>query len=109
MSKDSEYYRHLLPKLHLSIEKYTKNVPNDGKYHIVKDGIIIANYRKKKEAEERFYEVIRENNYKFEDETKYVVNSAEESIERYLMAKDVFWAEGPKYKSKGGRGGRGGV
>lgn len=109
MSKDSESYRHLLPNLHLSIERYTNNAPNDGKYHVLKDGIIVASYRKKKEAEERFYEIIKANNYKLEDEKKYTADSAGETIERYLMAKDAFWIEGPKYKSKGGRGGRGGV
>lgn len=62
-----------------------------------------------KKNEERFDEGIKENNYKLEDEKKYAVNSVGETIERYLMAKDAFWAEGPKYKSKGGRGGRGRV
>jgi len=30
-------------------------------------------------------------------------------MERYMLAKAIFWAEGPKFRKKGDRGGRGGV
>jgi hypothetical protein len=33
----------------------------------------------------------------------------DEKLERYLDAKDLYWAESYKYRAKGGKGGRGGV
>ena len=100
-------YRHFIPQLNLSIERNTLKVPNDGRFYLIRDGCIIDSFRSIKKAEERFRQLAKESGFK--PEVAEPISSADESIERYQMAKDLFWSEGPKYARKGGRGGRGGV
>ena len=102
MKNESSNYRHSLPALDLSIERNTNLVPPDGKFYIVHKGTVIANFPTKKKADERFYEMVKESGYKPEPIAEKVIK--EGSNERYLRSKDLFWAEGPKYKSKGGHG-----
>ena len=102
-------YRHFLPKISLSIEKNTGNVPNDGRFHIVKAGTVIQSFRSRKLAEKKFRQLITESGFKPELTHIEPVNPLDESLERYVIAKEIFWAEGPKYRKRGGRGGRGGV
>lgn len=109
MKDRNERYRHFIPKIDLSIEKNTSNVPNDGRFHIVKAGRVIQSFRSRKLAEERFRQVLAESGFKPEPPRPEQINPVDESMERYAMAKDMFWAEGPKYRKTGGRGGRGGV
>lgn len=102
------YYKRYIPNIHLSIEKSTDNVPDDGKYYILKDSEIIFNSRSLKKADEYFNELVKKSGFK---PNKNVINKqspSQESIERYLDAKAVFYAIGP-IRKKGGRGGRGGV
>ncbi|MBI2831128.1 MAG: hypothetical protein HYX79_02600 [Chloroflexi bacterium] len=81
-------------------------MPNDGKFHVIKEGKIIESFRSKKLAEEKFKQLLAETGFKPEP---LRAQPLDESDERYVLEKDIFWAEGPKYKKKGGRGGRGGV
>lgn len=57
-------YKHFIPKLNLSIEKNTEQVPNDGKYYIVRDGHAIEGFRSLKKAEEKFKQLVEESGYK---------------------------------------------
>ena len=102
-------YKHFIPKLELSIERNTVNVPNDGRFYVVKAGKVLQNFRSRKLAEEKFRELVKESGFKPEEQPTEKMNPIDEAAERYAMAKDIFWAEGPKYRGKGGRGGRGGV
>jgi hypothetical protein len=96
-------YKHFLPQLNLSIERNTRNVPSDNKFYLLRDGAIIGNYRSLKKAEEEFRRLVEQSGFKPEVPAKQV-NPLDESVERYQMAKDAFWAEGPKYRPKGGPG-----
>ena len=101
-------YRHFIPQLTLSIERNTLNVPNDGRFYLIRDGCIIDSFQSIKKAEERFRQLVKETGFKPEV-AEQPGSAIDESMQRYQMAKDLFWAEGPKYKRKGGKGGRGGV
>jgi len=102
-------YKHYIPELNLSIEKNTENVPDDGRFHVVKAGKIIKSFSSRKLAEKKFKQLLEESGFKPEQKHTQQTNPSDEAIERYLISKAIFWAEGPKYKKKGGRGGRGGV
>ena len=102
------YYRRYIPAINLSLEKDSNNVPNDGKYHILHDGKVVAGFKNHKQADEYFEQLVKASGYKPPKATIDKHNSAQESIERYLDAKAVFYAVGP-IRKKGGRGGRGGV
>jgi len=103
LTKQTNNYRHFIPALDLSIERNTGRVPADSKFHMVHKGSVIASYKTKKQAEEKFYQIVKESGYKPEPIPGNLIK-ADESNERYLRSKDLFWAEGPKYKSKGGPG-----
>ncbi|MBA7687562.1 hypothetical protein ES703_96026 [subsurface metagenome] len=109
MRSNDGSYRHYLPNLTLSIERNTGRVPSDGRFHIVNNRKVIASFRSRKKAEERFYQLVEESGYELIKPTDKPLSPTEEAIERYTLAKDLFWAEGPKYRPKGRRGGRGGV
>jgi hypothetical protein len=109
MKNESGYYKHYIPDIKLSIEKGTDKVPNDGKYYIVSDGHIIDAFKSRKQAEEKFKQLIEASGYKPSISQKKKLNPGDETIERYLISKAIFWAEGPRYKDKRGKGGRGGV
>lgn len=109
MKHQSSYYRQYIPEIKLSLEKGTSRVPEDGRYYIVRDGCIIGIFTSLKRGEERFKQLVAESGYKPNSSQDEKPGSGDESMERYLLAKAIFWAEGPKYKKKGGKGGRGGV
>ncbi len=112
MKNRSAAYRHFIPEVDLAIERYTSNVPDDGRYHIVKAGKVTHSFRSLKQAEEKFRQLLLEIGLKPKSPPTESVNASDESIDRYVLEKEIFWAEGPKYRNKhgkGGRGGRGGV
>ena len=108
-SQDDSTYRHFIPDLSLSIERNTARVPNDGKFYILHEGHITESFRTITKAEARFRELVKESGYKPEVSATKPPSAADEELERYLDAKDLYWAESYKYRGKGGKGGRGGV
>lgn len=102
-------YKHFIPKLDLSIERNTEQVPKDGKFYLIRQGQIIESFISIRKAEERFRQLVKESGYKPEVSPNKPMSASEEGIARYLDEKDLYWAESHKYRGKGGRGGRGGV
>lgn len=109
MKSEGGYYKHYIPDINLSIEKGTDKVPSDGKYHIVRDGHIIDSFKFRMQAEGKFKKLIEASGYKPSISQKIKLDPGDETVERYLISKAIFWAEGPKYKDKRGKGGRGGI
>ena len=102
-------YRHFIPELGLSVERNTASVPKDGKFYILRGGEVIDSFRAIGKAEARFRQLVKESGYKPEVLPVKPRSATEEKLERYLDAKDLYWAESYKYKARGGKGGRGGV
>ena len=102
-------YKQYIPDLGLSIEKNTENVPQYGKYYLLREGQIVRAFRTLKKAEAAFRETLAEVGYAPKPAEKQAKSAAEQNLERYLDAKDRYWAESHKYRGKGGKGGRGGV
>jgi hypothetical protein len=109
MARSDDTYKHYIPDLGLSIEKNTENVPQDGKYYLLREGQIVRAFRTLKKAEVAFREMVAEAGYTSRPAEKQAKSAAEQDIERYLDAKDLYWAESHRYRGKGGKGGRGGV
>ena len=105
---NENFYRQTLPDLSLSIERATESTPDTNKYYVINSGVIIGSYRSLKQAKETFRKIVEESGY-----SPPQVNSgkshSEMLTERYMEAKDIYWANSHKYRSGGGRGGRGGV
>lgn len=109
MKNHSSYYKSYIPDIKLSLEKGTNLVPNDGRYYVVRDGCIIDSFASLKQADGKFKQLVAESGYKPATLQNTKPNAGDETIERYLTSKAIFWAEGPRYKGKRGKGGRGGV
>jgi hypothetical protein len=109
MKIQNGYYKHYIPDIELSIERGTDQIPNDGKFYIISKRHVIDSFKTRKQAEEKFRQLVSESGYKPNTLEEKKLNAGDETIERYLISKAIFWAEGPKYKDKRGRGGRGGV
>jgi len=110
MVRLSGSYRHYIPEVSLSIERNTAAVPGDDKFYVIHEGNMVAGFRSLKKAEERFRQLIEEIGYKRPALTSSrQCSPAEEELDRYLVAKELYWAESYKYKGRGGKGGRGGV
>lgn len=102
-------YRHFIPELSISIERNTARIPNDGKFYILREGQIIDSFRTIGKAEARFRQLVKESGYKPKVSPTKLPSAIDEKLERYLDAKDLYWAESYKYRAKGGKGGRGGI
>ena len=109
MARSGETYRQYVPGFNISIERNTGSLPKDGKYYLLRDGQIVNAFRSLKKAEVAFKEALAEAGYTPRPVEKQAKSATEEDLERYLDAKDVYWAESYKYRGKGGKGGRGGV
>ncbi|MDO8674211.1 MAG: hypothetical protein Q7O66_22610 [Dehalococcoidia bacterium] len=104
-----ESYKHFVPHSGLSIERYTESVPKDGKYYLLRNGEITNAFRSLKLAEQRFREMLKELDYTPQPVDPATRTQGEMHIDRYMDAKDMYWATSHMHKSRGGRGGRGGV
>ena len=85
-------YKHYIPDLGLSIERYTANVPADGCYYVIRDGAICDKCRTLKKAEEYFRALIKEAGYKPKTYNVNPKTKAELSTELYLDRGDIISA-----------------
>ncbi len=104
------FFRLSLPDISLAIEQNTPNVPNDGRFHVLHDGAVVASYPSLKRARDRFQQLKEEVGYQPpapDLDPNGLANR--EHIERVLDAATSYWDGSHKYRGGGGRGGRGGV
>ena len=105
---NDKFYRQSIPDLGLSIERGTEATPDDGKYHLIRDGQSLGSFRALKRAQEVFRQVVQESGYKPTPSTP-ARTASQIMTERYMEAKELYWADSYKHRGGGGRGGRGGV
>jgi hypothetical protein len=102
-------YKHYIPDIKLSIERNTRDVPNDDCYYIVRDGKIIDKSRTLKKAKEVFDKMVKESGFKPKVERDGSKDLKDYALDQYFLAKEVYWAESYKHRGRGGKGGRGGI
>ncbi len=105
---NGDFYRQSIHELDLSIERATDAAPDDGKYYVIRSGQVLGSYGTLKRAQEVFRRVVQESGYK-PAPTDSGKTPSEMLTDRYMEAKDLYWANSHKHRSGGGRGGRGGV
>ncbi len=108
MTRLSGSYKHYIPEVNLSIERNTVAFRDD-KFYVIHEGKIVAGFRSLKKAEENFRQILEEIGYKRPALSDRQFSPAEEDLDRYLVEKELYWAESHKYKGRGGKGGRGGI
>lgn len=103
-----DLYRQYIPDLDLSIERYTQEVPSDGKYHVLRNGEVSGSFRSLKQAQDVFRKFVQDSGYK-PSSPESSKTASEIMTERHLDEKELYWADSHRYRGGGGRGGRGGV
>jgi hypothetical protein len=56
-------YRQILPDLGLSIERFTENVPADGQWHLLRDGVEVGRFRTLKAAQAAWQQIVRQSGW----------------------------------------------
>ena len=110
MSQD--FFRLAIPEVGLSIERNTGDVPDDGKFHVLQQGNIVGSYPSLKRARPHFQKLKEEAGYHSQlvaDNSAGQDLANKEHVERFLDAASSYWSQSHRYRSGGGRGGRGGV
>jgi len=103
------FFRLDVPEISLSIEQNTENVPHDGRYHVVKDGVILASYPSLKRARDRLQKLKDEAGYQPTQDNAAEKSPAKEHVERLMDAASSYWGASHKFRGGGGKGGRGGI
>lgn len=55
--ESSRPYRQAVPRLGLSLERGTEDVPDDGRFHVVRDGTVVYTSEKEKDALRHYREL----------------------------------------------------
>lgn len=93
------------PKLGLSIEYGTPQVPVDGRYHVVVDGVVVHSTRVLTSAEVVFEELAEQRSI----EARQRRDRERAHFTMQAVRSDSFARRAAHSRKTGGRGGRGGV
>ena len=96
-----ESYRQYVPNGGVSLERNTTHVPCDNRYYLLHGHRVIAVFTSLKKAQARFHEVLRESGFQAQAPEPPKVDFAELAIQRYLDAKEEYWASSHKFRSGG--------
>ena len=100
----SDYYKRQLSQLEVSVERATENVPNDGRFYLLRRGKIIADFPSEKSALKKYREILEEVGFQPREVEADKRTPSEEWLESYFYAKEMYWAQSHKYTEKGGPG-----
>lgn len=100
----SDYYKRELPKVGLSIERATENVPNDGRFYLVWHGKIIGDFSTERLALQRYKKILAEVGFEPEETEAEQVSPSQEWLDQYFYSKEIYWAESHKFQERGGPG-----
>jgi len=101
-------FKQAILDLELSIERATERTPEPSKYYVFHKGTMAGFFHTLKAAQARYKQIVDESGFKPKIEIK-PKSASQLDIERYLDAKDNYWASSYKHRGSGGKGGRGGV
>lgn len=100
----SRFYRRELPDLGLSVERSTEAVPDDGKFHIVKDGRVVDSFKSEARAVARFRAMASEMGFRPRSTATEPGSVLQEDLDRYFHDKELYWADSDKHRRMGGKG-----
>ncbi len=108
-------YRQYNERAGVSLEQGTPDVPDDNRYHLLRQGKPVGDFPSLKRAMNAYHKLIREilggnhpegvSSGDMDSRKEKKVDPVRESTERFLDAKDAYWSNSHKYR-RGGRLGR---
>lgn len=98
-------YKKSKPKLGVSLEKETANVPSDGRYHLVIDGSIVFSTAVLTAAEIEYSEYVERRS----QASREILSKEQDHYSMQAVRSDSFTRRSANAAKRGGRGGRGGV
>lgn len=105
----SKMFKMLADGLDISLQQYTSDVPNDGKYYLLRGKEIIKSYRGKSQAIKAFRTYLKEVGYappesKKDMDAKDLLNAEKDDIEFYRS--EMYWGRSHQYRGGGKLGNR---
>ena len=99
-SSTAALYRQSIPAIHLSLERATENVPNDGWFYVLLRDEIKGRFRTKSEALALYRTLLSESGY---TPPPVEPSSRNETVERYLDDLEAYWTESHRHHRRGGK------
>ncbi|MEX1195068.1 MAG: hypothetical protein WD904_04675 [Dehalococcoidia bacterium] len=97
----SKLFRQSVAAIDLSIQRATPDVPDDGWFYVVFQGLIKGRFRQKKQAEILYKGILNETGYKPDPPAP---SSRNEAVEGYLDEVENYWLDSHKHTRRGGKG-----
>ena len=98
-----QLYRQAIPAIGLSLERATDQVPKDGFFYVLLRGEIKGRFRTKSKALSLYRSLLRDSGYKPQP-VEASVDTARESVERYLDELESYWSDSHRHTPRGGKG-----
>ncbi len=100
----SRFYKRELPDLALSVERSTEAVPDDGNFHIVNDGRVLASFKSEARAVATFRAIARDMGFRPRSTATQSASVFEEDLDKHFHEKELYWADSDKHRRVGGKG-----
>jgi hypothetical protein len=101
----AERYRQGIQAIDLFIERGTERVPADRRYHLVRQGTIVASFRTLRGAQRCYRQLLEASGYVPAPQAGLSADEQirHENLERDLLRSASFWAESHRYSGGGGK------
>ena len=101
-----DYFQQKVPNYDVSLEKGTKDIPNDGKYYILRKGKIVYSTKILKKAQIKFDDLLKKMGYKPNVKEKLAPEDIKkalhkQNLDKFFQAYDNYWNNSYKFR-KGG-------
>ena len=97
-----ESYRQSIPTIGLSLERGTADIPKDGHFYVLLNGVIKGRFRAMKQALALYKSLLEESGYT-PSRVDTQGNPAHEAVERYMDELDAYWTNSHRHARRGGK------
>jgi hypothetical protein len=87
-----------------AIKRATEDVPNDGRFHLVRNGQIVASFRTERDALLPYREAIQQSGWVPAEKVQGRVDISAVVADQAAAAAEDFWHESSKHRRRGGKG-----
>ena len=88
----------------VAIKKGTGDVPNDGRYHLVQDGQLVAAFKRLVAATTAYNEAVARTGWRQPVVPGKTVDFAGLAAQEFLDSAQEFWSRSSQFRRKGGKG-----
>jgi hypothetical protein len=98
-----ESYRQSISAIGLSLERGTADVPKDGHFYVLLNGVVKGRFRTMRQALALYKSLLKESGYTPPPPGDKKADPAREAVERYMDELESYWADSHKHARSGGK------